>query len=379
MNKKTIENNLYNSRFSKKNKFESNLINFLIINIINKKIKIKMDNNLFGLTQEERNAQQLYNYIGVANNIKHMSLNVYFFLKNYAFNKAINMKLPQSENKKINDLMNLFYNELRSTGWDSRRMSLNEYNSFLEYFYSTMDFNTIDLNNLFLCKDLLEVIPLDDLGKQRMEYFNKKIEKFKTEDNDKYENKNNNNQSQKDNKNQQKNENSNNNKNINININQNNNTKNININPNDNNDNYQNLKNIDILDMNKVFGFQINNNQNKNNEIVNNEQHFININENKFDNEIKNQSNEKKEVNIENKLDIEMKNVNQFPKLVKTELINNPNIKNQDSKEYENVKSEIINNLKLSSTEMDYHNIAMAKDHFEAIVYYLRELLGKNK
>jgi hypothetical protein len=139
-----------------------------------------MDNNLFGLTQEQRNAQQLYNYIGVANNIKNMSLNVYFFLKNYAFNKAINMKLPQSENKKINDLMNHFYNELRNSGWDSRKMSLNEYNSFLEYFYSTMDFNTIDLNNLFLCRDLLEVIPLDDLGKQRMEYFNKKIEKFKT-------------------------------------------------------------------------------------------------------------------------------------------------------------------------------------------------------
>ena len=322
-----------------------------------------MDNNLFGLTQEQRNAQQLYNYIGVANNIKNMSLNVYFFLKNYAFNKAINMKLPQSENKKINDLMNHFYNELRNSGWDSRKMSLNEYNSFLEYFYSTMDFNTIDLNNLFLCRDLLEVIPLDDLGKQRMEYFNKKIEKFKTENNDNHENQNNNNTSQKDNKNK----------------NQNNNNKNVNINQNDNNDNYQNLKNIDILDMNKVFGFHIDKNKNKDNETSNNEQNNININENKIDNNIKSQSNEKKDVNIENKLDSEKKNINQFPRLIKTELINNPNIKNHDSKDYENVKSEIINNLKLSSTEMDYHNIAMAKDHFEAIVYYLRELLGKNK
>ena len=307
-----------------------------------------MDNNLFGLTQEQRNAQQLYNYIGVANNIKNMSLNVYFFLKNYAFNKAINMKLPQSENKKINDLMNHFYNELRNSGWDSRKMSLNEYNSFLEYFYSTMDFNTIDLNNLFLCRDLLEVIPLDDLGKQRMEYFNKKIEKFKTENNDNHEN-------------------------------QNNNNKNVNINQNDKNDNYQNLKNIDILDMNKVFGFHIDKNKNKDNKTSNNEQNNININENKIDNNIKSQSNEKKDVNIENKLDSEKKNINQFPRLIKTELINNPNIKNHDSKDYENVKSEIINNLKLSSTEMDYHNIAMAKDHFEAIVYYLRELLGKNK
>ena len=341
-----------------------------------------MDNNLFGLTQEQRNAQQLYNYIGVANNIKNMSLNVYFFLKNYAFNKAINMKLPQSENKKINDLMNHFYNELRNSGWDSRKMSLNEYNSFLEYFYSTMDFNTIDLNNLFLCRDLLEVIPLDDLGKQRMEYFNKKIEKFKKENNDKNDNKYNNNENKNDNLNNKKNENSNNNKNQNlnqINKNENNYIREQNINQNDNNDNYQNLKNIDILDMNKVFGFHIDKNKNKDNETSNNEQNNININENKIDNNIKSQSNEKKDVNIENKLDSEKKNINQFPRLIKTELINNPNIKNHDSKDYENVKSEIINNLKLSSTEMDYHNIAMAKDHFEAIVYYLRELLGKNK
>ena len=27
----------------------------------------------------------------------------------------------------------------------------------------------------------------------------------------------------------------------------------------------------------------------------------------------------------------------------------------------------------------EIHNIAIAKDHFEAIIYYLRELLGKNK
>ena len=48
---------------------------------------------LNSLSEEERNAQQLYNYIGVANKFKKMSLNIYFFLKNYAFNKAMNIKL----------------------------------------------------------------------------------------------------------------------------------------------------------------------------------------------------------------------------------------------------------------------------------------------
>ena len=44
-----------------------------------------MEENLFGLSEEERNAQQLYNYIGVANNFKKMSLNIYFFFEKLCF------------------------------------------------------------------------------------------------------------------------------------------------------------------------------------------------------------------------------------------------------------------------------------------------------
>ena len=47
-----------------------------------------MEKKIFGLTYEQRNAQQIYNYIGVANSIKKDNINVYFFLKNYAFNKV---------------------------------------------------------------------------------------------------------------------------------------------------------------------------------------------------------------------------------------------------------------------------------------------------
>ena len=415
-----------------------------------------MEENLFGLSEEERNAQQLYNYIGVANKFKKMSLNIYFFLKNYAFNKAMNIKLSPKDNKKINDLMKYFYEELRKSGWDSKKMSIKEYQSFLEYFYSKMDFNNIDLNHLFICKDLLQVIPLDDLGKQRIEYFNKKIEGFKNrKKSDNVNNQNLNNQNIKnidildmnkvfgsdsnnqinnkeqikiiniqdmnkvfgvDSNNQIKNEeqiknidiqdmnkvfgsDSNNQiknedqiKNIDIqdmnkvfgsdsNTEFNNNQNNqINVN--------QQIKNIDIQDMNKVFGFdpKTENAQKNNNEIQSKETNFnneIKSEEQKF--KVNNSNNENiKNNNIisgeeqkKNKKNQEIKLENRkIPKLVNENLIKNIN---SNQKNIENIKKELINHFQLASTEMNYHNIQMSKDHMEAIVYYLREILGKNK
>ena len=410
-----------------------------------------MEENLFGLTEEERNAQQLYNYIGVANNFKKMSLNIYFFLKNYAFNKAMNIKLSPKDNKKINDLMKYFYEELRKSGWDSKKMSIKEYQSFLEYFYSKMDFNNIDLNHLFICKDLLQVIPLDDLGKQRIEYFNKKIEGFKNRK--KSDNVNNQNiknidildmnkvfgsdsNNQINNEEQMKNINiqdmnkvfgvdSNNQikkegqiKNIDIQdmnkvfgsepnnqIKNEEQIKNIDIqdmnkvfgsdsntefnnNPNNQINVNQQIKNIDIQDMNKVFGFdpktenaQKNNNEiqskeiNFNNEIKTEEPNFKanNFNNENFKNNniISGDEQKKNKKNQENKLEHR-----KIPKLVNEDLIKNIN---SNQKNIENMKKELINHFQLASTEMNYHNIQMSKDHMEAIVYYLREILGKNK
>ena len=355
-----------------------------------------MEENLFGLSEEERNAQQLYNYIGVANKFKKMSLNIYFFLKNYAFNKAMNIKLSPKDNKKINDLMKYFYEELRKSGWDSKKMSIKEYQSFLEYFYSKMDFNNIDLNHLFICKDLLQVIPLDDLGKQRIEYFNKKIEGFK-------------NRKKSDNVNNQ-NLNNQNIKNIDIldmnkvfgsdsnsQINNKEQIKNINVqdmnkvfgvDSNNQIKNEEQIKNIDIQDMNKVFGFdpKTENAQKNNNEIQSKETNFnneIKSEEQKF--KVNNSNNENiKNNNIisgeeqkKNKKNQEIKLENRkIPKLVNENLIKNIN---SNQKNIENIKKELINHFQLASTEMNYHNIQMSKDHMEAIVYYLREILGKNK
>ena len=265
-----------------------------------------MDKYLFGLTQEQRNAQQLFNYIGVANSIKDKYINVYFFLKNYAFNKAFKLKLPPSDEKKIFQFMKYFNDELKKSNWDIKNINLNEYQKFLDYFYSTINFENIDLNTLFLCRDLQEIISLDEVGKKRMIYFDKKLEKFKNE----------------------------------INENQIQNKEN----QNESNINKQNQKLIKVNTINYD-----NNNKNKNN------------NTNKENKEINNKKNSNKSLNI--------------PEFVNEELLSNiTQLKDKNSKEYETLKKKIIEHLQLSSSELEFHNIEISKNHVEAVVYYLRTL-----
>ena len=137
-----------------------------------------MDKYLFGLTQEQGNAQKLFNYIGVANSIKDKYINIYYFLKYYAFSKSLKLKLPPSDEKKIIQFMKFFNEELKNAKWDIKHFKSIQYQQFLENFYSKKNFQNINLNDLLLCRDLLEIIPLDELGKKRMKYFDKILEKF---------------------------------------------------------------------------------------------------------------------------------------------------------------------------------------------------------
>ena len=102
-----------------------------------------MDKYLFGLTQEQRNAQKLFNYIGVANSIKDKYINVYYFLKNYAFSKSLKLKLPPPDEKKIIQFMKFFNEELKNAKWDIKHFKSIEYQQFLENFYSKKIFKIL--------------------------------------------------------------------------------------------------------------------------------------------------------------------------------------------------------------------------------------------
>ena len=52
------------------------------------------------MEEQKRNAQKIYNYISVANQIKNIDSDIYFFLKLYAKNLSMNVNLLPMDKKK---------------------------------------------------------------------------------------------------------------------------------------------------------------------------------------------------------------------------------------------------------------------------------------
>jgi hypothetical protein len=135
------------------------------------------------ITLEQRNSQKLYNLINVANqNIQNKD--IYFFIK-YAVKTLLNqIKLTKQDHDAITNLINPFLRELFSSNWQLKNFDPKLYDKFLHDFYNKVNFNTIDTNFMFKCRDLLEISPVkNDLYKRRMEYFAKKLPKILIDNN----------------------------------------------------------------------------------------------------------------------------------------------------------------------------------------------------
>jgi hypothetical protein len=135
------------------------------------------------ITLEQRNAQKLYNLINVANqNVQNKD--IYFFIK-YAVKTMLNqIKITKQDHDAISNLINPFLRELSSSNWEIKNFDPKLYDKFLHDFYNKVNFNTIDTNFMFKCRDLLEISPVkNDLYKRRMEYFAKKLPKILIDNN----------------------------------------------------------------------------------------------------------------------------------------------------------------------------------------------------
>jgi hypothetical protein len=120
--------------------------------------------------------------INAANNFK-SNLKVYMFLKDCAFRSIFNFfqngQLTQSEKQNIQNLYGQFQNEINQYNWKISIMPLNEYQQFLNEFYSKNNFESADINTLIMAKELTENLSIfgnyDDVTKRRLDYFSNKI------------------------------------------------------------------------------------------------------------------------------------------------------------------------------------------------------------
>lgn len=116
-------------------------------------------------------------YIDFANNNKNYQ-SLYFLIKTYAFKKLINLLssnqglVNESQMGYYEKLLNDFKMEKSQSKIDS--MSKDDYMKYLESMFNTVDFDNADLNTVYMCRDMTEIISgfgqLDDLANKRSKY-----------------------------------------------------------------------------------------------------------------------------------------------------------------------------------------------------------------
>ena len=132
---------------------------------------------------EKRIIVKFYNYIQEADKIKNENIDIYFFIKSIAFNSIysfISLEIfPKEEKKKIQTLYTTYKTEKDSYQSKNKlnEIKKEEFQKYLESFFSKMDFKNLD--NLYLSRDMLELLlkfgPLDDLTVKRLQYLNNHI------------------------------------------------------------------------------------------------------------------------------------------------------------------------------------------------------------
>ena len=110
--------------------------------------------------------------------------NIYFFLKDCGFQyiyKINNNRFPTQDSQ---NMFNGFQAEMSQAQWQRNKISKMEYSQFLEEFFKKVDFNKVDLESCEIMKILTENNKVfgnvDNLTNQRIDYFNKKIQKLQS-------------------------------------------------------------------------------------------------------------------------------------------------------------------------------------------------------
>ena len=120
--------------------------------------------------------------INISNNYK-SNYKIYMFLKDCAFRSIFTDfqkgNLSEQEKQYVQNNYSQFQIEVGQYNWTFNSMTLNEYQQFLNEFYSKINFNIADLNTIILSKELTENLSFfgnyDDLTKRRLEFFTRKI------------------------------------------------------------------------------------------------------------------------------------------------------------------------------------------------------------
>jgi hypothetical protein len=113
--------------------------------------------------------------------------NIYFFIKDCLFQRIFKVYGNRFPSTDCQNLFNIFQMEMKQSQWKRNNISKQEYQQYLEELFKKVDFHTIDYESCEILKALTENIgifgPFDNLTNERIKYFNKKIQAFKSNPN----------------------------------------------------------------------------------------------------------------------------------------------------------------------------------------------------
>ena len=110
--------------------------------------------------------------------------NIYYFVKHCTFQRLLKSNGNHFPNMDSQYMYNAFQMEINQAQWNLNNMQKPEYHQFLEEIFKKLDFNKVDLETCEILKALTEIMGVygnfDQLTGKRIEYFNDKIKKYKT-------------------------------------------------------------------------------------------------------------------------------------------------------------------------------------------------------
>ena len=113
--------------------------------------------------------------------------NIYFFIKDCIFQRIYKINGGGFPTPDIQNRFNSFQMEMQQSRWQRNNITKFEYQNYLEELFKKVDFKTLDWESYEILKILTENIgifgPFDNLTGQRINYFNNKIQAFKSNPN----------------------------------------------------------------------------------------------------------------------------------------------------------------------------------------------------
>ena len=126
-------------------------------------------------TIEKRNFLKIFNHLNFANQNKN-NKDIYYYIKYIVTLEIDDLQFAPEDKNKLITHRDSIKNEILNAGFDISKFDPTKYSQLVSDYLNKLDFRKVDTDNMYKCKDLLEIdVIKNDLYNKRMDFFNKRL------------------------------------------------------------------------------------------------------------------------------------------------------------------------------------------------------------